>query len=914
MGIALAQTSTSLSDITEAGSLPRFPADSVAAFGNDILAKTQPFFESEKAAVGGTIVGVPQRRELWQIYPTAQANDDAPTFIAVRDMATLQIASTIRLPLSLLRGGSSVARGEWMHTFDGDRRIFFMSSSRRIVVGIDLRTHAISTYPLGPPLVVQASPTAIALTVTNFGLHPGSLGYDPNDDAIVLVYGGPNGFSVADTNTFVYKLNLKRAATEPGATTVRVIRSCNGPHPAVETSQTTYVELLTTKEYYYFVCHRAGAVGTVVRIARAELASPSSTEDIVVGPVFLETAFADEVSQRLFLVTLSGEIWAFDTQTMSFVGVVAAAVAGQNTRSGYGLDPITGRLFFQSNTFGLGVADGRFFPIPQARVRADKKGFGQERITSDPATGRFFVLEGQSSERAKAYTIYDSGPSVQPPPPANPDRSTADVDEKEGETESRYFASGTGYGFRALAARGFVTIPPAPSLGQVAPTAQVINQTANPKCGYSDRELVGGRVAKAEYDPGSTAARAVGLDVDDRTKVDLEHLKRCDITLRSGSQAFDGLWSTEPTAGLLNGPEQENPDRATKDPGRPWQQSGASCSSSAGADSYNVPSVKDNSSTSCPVPGQVLEARATASFEGGMSVGKAETFTTIKRDAAGVVSTVTAEAQDITINLQAMFASQGVNIGSTPLIHIGRITARAVSRSNGRPPKKDMSQHTIKIGGVEVGAESICINNCNIDEVAKRLTQVAGGRAEFRTVSGLDEFLRRGTPRGALTAVQKSVPRQASDQALIGDFTTEVPAFEIVTYNDNEQFGRARQLYQFAGVASAATYNIVTNPFGAGFDDGSGSDEDIEEAFAPDGGMAELLPGITDMPHQTPIASSSGRGGSILERVVNAIGRGIRMFFTNPRQALLLLTAWALLSLPPFLSKRRKLLTAIRSQ
>jgi hypothetical protein len=592
---------------------------------------------------------------------------------------------------------------------------------------------------------------------------------------------------------------------------------------------------------------------------------------------------------------------------MSFVGVVGAAKDNSGgVNIGPGIDPVSGRLFFLSPDFGLGLVEGRFFPIPQARTLPSASAKAQERILSDAKTGRVFVLSGVGNDKAPAYTIYKVDAAPAPPPPPDPDQNTTDQAEQDGKTESRFFGSATGYGARAVLANGAAGAVPSPSIGVVSPVAQAISKNINSKCGFTDRELVAGRVAKAQYDTGSTAAEAIAVGIDERTKVDLTKPSRCDVNIRNnGAEYFSGVFATAPGASQF-------------DTGPGWNHGPAGCTSSEGGSAAEADG-DDGSDrplgtahVSCPLPGGKLEATATSDLTGGVEVGKATTTSTISRDASGVVSKVTSIAKDIDI---------------AGAIQIAEIQAEALSVANGRP-KKDgpMSTLTITIKGVTIGGTTVCGENCDLNTVVDELNRAASGRAQFRIANGLDDRLLHGTPKGALTAVQKSAERQASDQALVGDFTTEIPALEMVVYNDNNEWGRARQLYQFAGVATAATYNIAELPPGlalpadssdsgssgsqagmtAAADDGSGTTTADDSVNGGNSAVALGLP--------TPTASvDSGSGGGILPRVARALARGIRLIFTHPRQALLLLTAWLLFSLPIVLSRRRRLLAMARA-
>lgn len=874
------------------GTLPRFPADAVAAFGN----KIKPAFNGDNRGIyGGTLVSIPTLGQVWQLYPTS-VNAAGPTAVAVRRADTAEMIHTFETPVGLRRITGDFG-GDWIHAIDGDRRIFFFNDNATKLVIIDLKTYATQVRDLPDPWTVAGRPPLLV---------PASLDYDPIEDAVFSTFGGVQGLNAAQVVTVLMRYTLK-----DGEGDGRQIRVCNGQLTPIDQGFTSQFENIIGPKFGYFVCQRVGSIGAVVRIERDEedgFMDPGSDEVIVAGPAYLDTALADPASNRIFLMTIAGEIWAFDTTTMAFVGVISAAAEGQqDPRVGYGLDRETGRIFSLSSNFGLGVAEGRFFPIPQARTYTDEKAPGQERLISDAKSGRLYVLTGTGANRAAAYKIYDVGTAPLPPAPPDPDGNTTDAEEQPGVNQSRYFASGTGYGARVLLAKGISAVPPAPAAGQVAPTASLINDRINSKCGYSDRELVAGRVAKAEYETGSTAAEAIGVDVDERTKLDLAHISRCDVTVRDGREVFAGIFSLVPKDYKENTPDYDKV--------QDWTRKSATCTSSEGGDPDDGASEGErpsSASVTCPVPGGRLDAAAVGYLNGAVSVGRSQTTTSIKRAKGGIVAEVVAEAQDITI---------------ADVVFIGEVTSKATSAATGRPPaKRPMSAHEVVVKGVRVvtpdqGEQWICRGVCDLDETTRRLNLLMGGRIEFKTKSGLDEALQHGSARGAQTAVQKSAARQASDQALIGDRTTEVAGLEMVMYNDNKPFGRARQIYQFAGVSTAATYNIMRVPTGFGFDDlpdsGDGGASFDEGAFQPDGAIGDAWNGMNSLEGVTVAAeggSGNGRGDTFPANVFRAVARGLRLFFTDPRQAALLLTAWGLFSLPVVLTRRRRLLAGLHAE
>ncbi|MDQ3757640.1 MAG: hypothetical protein M3394_07315, partial [Actinomycetota bacterium] len=759
MGLVLGALSASLLPLSAAraagpkpvfepiGTLDRFPADARALLGTELvpLHKDANFIQKGRA---GTAIVVPEARQVWQIYFSASNSDRWAAVI--RDLDTLSIIRTLDLPGGVDRSTINQFAGEWSFAIDGrGQRLFLVDMLNRGLLEIDLRTFAILSRPLLSS--VQPVPGLNGL----FPALPGGLTYDPFTDDLLVLYGGPQANSVADTNTFLYTVDVSKPPAPADPALLHQLQSCGGPLTSVDIGGRMYGwEMLPTKDFLYLPCHRAGNAGAVVRIARPTPETPRPREEIVIGPVYVDSVFADPASGRLFFMTIEREIWVFEAQTMSFIGILAAGPERTNDYIGFGLDRQTGRVFFQSPSFGLGVAEGRFFPMPQARTLA-RKVTGHERIFSDAKTGRVFVLEGADDTKQPSYRIYQADAAPVPPAPADPDRNTVDMDEQEGVTETRYFASGSGYGLRVLLAKGLSTVAPAPSAGNVSPTAQLIDDNINSKCGYTDREMVAGRVRKAEYDTGSTAAAAIAFDVDGATKQDLDKPSRCDVTGRdqNGTERFSGIFSTSPVTGapgLPVGPgldealqaPRDDPDTPDTDESRPrWTLDQAECTSSDEATkktaNAKTPTVGP-AAVACPAPGEKLVASATAGqFQGGISFSKAFTETSIERTSEGVKSTVTAVVQNLDI---------------AGVIRFGEIRSTAVSQSNGRPKRGDMSVHDVVVRGAEVNGVAVCDNCLNMASLLDTLNSAAGGRAIFRTAkgatSGLDEDLKRGSPLG----------------------------------------------------------------------------------------------------------------------------------------------------------------------
>ena len=112
----------------------------------------------------------------------------------------------------------------------------------------------------------------------------------------------------------------------------------------------------------------------------------------------------------------------------------------------------------------------------------------------------------------------------------------------------------------------------------------------------------------------------------------------------------------------------------------------------------------------------------------------------------------------------------------------------------------------------------------------------------------------------------------------------EIPAFEMVVYNDNPRVGRARQVYQFAGVRADSHYGIQLAGVGeacptCALDVGATIDGITGEVFAGPG-----LPG-----EGTPLAVRIPNAEGTIERAIRQSAGvpdySLRIIFSNPRGA-----------------------------
>lgn len=184
--------------------------------------------------------------------------------------------------------------------------------------------------------------------------------------------------------------------------------------------------------------------------------------------------------------------------------------------------------------------------------------------------------------------------------------------------------------------------------------------------------------------------------------------------------------------------------------------------------------------------------------------------------------------------------------------------------------------------------------------VVDAVNKVLGSRGRV-SVPQPDSELRQGSPGGYLASIQKDRLQQISARSVNNDDTSEVPALEILLFNDDPTKGRGRQLIQLAGVDASVTYGIyLLNP----------------ETGELDIGPREF--GFRDPPPALPEEFDEGnddehgsmppvRGGPI-----TVLFAGANFLLRRPKDALLAAAVWAMLFAPVQLMIRRRALKAMR--
>jgi hypothetical protein len=212
---------------------------------------------------------------------------------------------------------------------------------------------------------------------------------------------------------------------------------------------------------------------------------------------------------------------------------------------------------------------------------------------------------------------------------------------------------------------------------------------------------------------------------------------------------------------------------------------------------------------------------------------------------------------------------------------------------------------------VGVGRQQTIENQVTERPLFFLLNRAMGSRGRVR-VPDPDEELKKGTPGGYLASLQKNRGEEIQARVISNDASTEVPAFELIMFNDDQNLGRARQLYQFAGVDASATYGIYLPPT---LDSGDFGDAGIEELSLPNL-LTEMTGGYPQTTPTQPVAAGDellAAPGNLIAEAVNKVSRALTLLARSPREAALAGAVWFLLGLPVYLSVRRRALVVRRS-
>lgn len=902
---------------TVVGSLSRFPADVAAAVGvADLKAATEDNYDN------GVALNYPKLDRLYQLYNLKPTAAGGGMVVAERDRGSLRLLRTLRIPghHALMANGASGA--EWVSTFDTKRNRLYVGfgSTGGVVgyaaatngnnlpglLGIDLQTF---TYTVSrfPRFLVNAGDLA--------GI-PVGLEFDESTDTLLLLEAGFHGTSsLGNVLGLIGWTSAQLAAGgELPAVAPRPVRSCRRDPINDATSRYLTPMLITRapdvdgdgslKTFVIFPCYSTTFSSNVIvaRLDRATALDPASRQErALVAPAGVAHWDLDAAHGRLFLTNASAETdtWVYEAFSNAFVGIIETSPRGTNvaTALSTGVDETTGRLYARAEGNGLMIAEAAQDPVPQANVYPEFSAVGGYRILPDEVRSRIFLLAGTSTgigQTAPAYQIVEVPRALPAPPKDDPDSRTLQIDEVAGQTVAQYGGNASAYGLRVLLARGVGGA--VPSNGN--DTAGDFYENLNSYCGFTDRELVLAAVPRTELSDISKFATAAAVNLDSVTVTDLSVPSRCDVynsysgpffpvtaltpflRFTGALQRADGAGSGAPsgTFNTVIGPRTR------------WDYTAADCSTRDGEDQAgpNSAPLAGPTSVDCVKPGAVsakAEGYARQVPGASVTIGRAVASTQVKLDPAkGLVSEATARVEN-------------VRIGDYT---IGFIANTARSYARGRTGTARTEWTKPRIGFVEGPGIPACTDQCDIDAVISSLNTALTGRAEFRRIVP-ETRLAAGSPGGYEAGILKSEKQKASDNSLSGDKSVEIPAVELVIYNDNSVIGRARQVFQFAGTRVDSHYGIQSVR--------GGSCESCTDAGPVPAGPAVLGQGDTaTLGAAPPAAAAANPVVRFFREVAEGLKYALRLLANNPREAAVLATVWAFLAAPFVAARRRRAL------
>lgn len=492
-------------------------------------------------------------------------------------------------------------------------------------------------------------------------------------------------------------------------------------------------------------------------------------------------------------------------------------------------------------------------------------------IPRDSVNGRTYVQDANTIARTEQifHVIEDTPPALQPAP-ADPDRNTKDVPEEPGLTGASYSGGGSGYGARQLLVGGLGGFVPArltdpQPFYPERPLCQRSDREvilANVQEAKFSNALQSAQATPVVADSGtmqdmSTPSRCTQtgrVNVNGVSPQNVDELvtenqilqDRCEFCAGTLRQVFDTV--NKAIDEQLDGTDPGDPkpmlDSAT---GQPWPFTTAACRPDARdvttGPSPNFPrtplpvsgSTALNGFTAnvnCTVPTEV-RASANTSAPSVSDLAKAAADN-LRRNAppsatpwinlvdnlvgavskalpkVTVASTSTSTRSYLDPNLGVVTVTEsivkGVDIGG--VIQIAGIYSRATSVAHGRPGTARASYERALWGVVAPGVNcNLCASEQQMEQLASGLSAALGDRGRV-IIPKIDTALLTGTPGGYQAAVQRDPFTAASNDIVSGDGLKDVPAIEFQFYNDGLQWGRQRQILQFAGVKANSQYGI----------------------------------------------------------------------------------------------------------
>jgi hypothetical protein len=610
--------------------------------------------------------------------------------------------------------------------------------------------------------------------------------------------------------------------------------------------------------------------GVAVRLVLPP-SGPPTAEEVFSGPPLVNHLMADEAGRRLIFASekdFKESLLPYDVDRASFVGAIATT-RFRPAGASYEIDQRSGRLFGITSDKGVVLADVRRTPAQQALTFPAFARPGGAAIAVDPETPtharRFFARLG-SDDYVQAFE--DRITVSEDPTLSELDRFTVDHAEAPGVTESGFEASGRAFGLRALFVAGIEGLGP----GEVRRTFR----RAGSPCSTYDRELVAGFVPETQISNGTAAAAAIAGDADPGTKIDVSQpVFRCwahPDPLDTGIGLLGDGW---PGPGTVD--SQGTLDKTI---GRQWPFERLECSGDENPDALRNGTFDGFvADVSCNGEFGVATAFAQSRFQ----LGSADSPAVRVADAGSRTDLQRRKAGGVSARSEAW--SRGIEIAGVGTIELVRTVA--VSQAAGLPGTAKGS-FVREICGVSLG--TFTQRGCDHPEEAVAAVNRALGARGRLILRRPDPELAKGSPGGYLASVRKDRFEELSDRALNNDGSTQVTGLELLLINDNLEFGRARQVFQFAGVDASASYGIFLLP--------TPQPPPPLPPFVP-----PVVPPVVGTPPAPP--SPPAQPTTTIREITRRVANGFAVAFRDPVEAALAAITWLTLGLPLYLARRR---------
>jgi hypothetical protein len=552
----------------------------------------------------------------------------------------------------------------------------------------------------------------------------------------------------------------------------------------------------------------------------------------------------------------------FDVNHRRYIGNVASP--GAKAIVGLTVNEANGRAFYASNTGGgahaglgyfeesaLPVTQGQFYPQFESEISPIRS---PTFLAVDPDTDRLFVPVAQfpqeNSGRASMLVVRASLGRFVAPKPVDPDAGAFHGADRAGVSDSNRAASGGAYGAEFRLVGGTSAL-----VTNASHFLQDLGANAEPGTRVMDVALTGGLTLSND----SATAQATTLDMDDVTNGDL---------------------NPSPDAGV-----QPIPPQACNSFGD---------RSEAHADSIDVScdvtGARTTSDVSFSAPRVLLsdpQAGHPVSAPAPVQIRSAQVHTRQYRIGArgALVGKITAEADGIDI------------LGR---VQIGRITATATTVAHGQ--KHGTSASYIRtISHVRIDGKAICASDCSAKTVNERVNDALAGHGSI-ALPGARPIASQG---GVLAQVKQDAYTH-TEQTLFNDVPADswVAPAAVVTINlDSTQ--PSRLIVNLSAVTSSSYYRLYKL---------TRSQPAQPTPHAPELPTVKINAGAPSLDTVAPDATSSGvpqlaAGPNTSTGAYLAdVGRRFAFAMRSPRGIFSIACIWALLSLPVYLSARRRLL------